>query len=99
MFKKIFILLLFLSFSFNVLANDFLSVSFWQSVTLKEVKEKITNGIDINAKNKDGMTALMYAAANNERPEIIATLITHGADIYIRNKHRFTSFDYIQENE
>ncbi len=42
----------------------------------------LTNaGIDVNAKSKDGQTALMYAARFNKNPQVVKALITAGADI------------------
>ena len=82
MLKKLLILLLFLSFSFNVFSNSFLSKSFWKNATLKEVKEKIASGVDINAYSQYySETALMYAAKHNKNSEFIKILITSGANI------------------
>ena len=35
----------------------------------------------MNAHDKDGKTALMHAALNNQNPEVITTLLKAGADI------------------
>ena len=37
-------------------------------------------GADIKAQNKNGVTALIYAAKYNQNPEVIMTLLKAGAD-------------------
>ena len=56
------------------------------------VKEIIAAGTDINAKNKDGETALMFAARYNENPEIAQILIDAGADVNAENRYGETGF-------
>ena len=76
MFKKICSAL-----GINVSANDFLIPSYWwKTASVKDVKDKIASGVDINARDKYGHTALMYAVKHNENPEIIKTLLDAGAD-------------------
>ncbi|EAX95817.1 ankyrin repeat protein, putative [Trichomonas vaginalis G3] len=53
----------------------------------------ISNGADINAKNKDGCTSLHYAARNNNK-ETAEILISNGADINAKNKDGCTSLHY-----
>ena len=48
---------------------------------LAMVKLFIAAKIDVNAKNNNGKTTLMYAAGNNENPEVIKALIDAGADV------------------
>ncbi|MGA2641059.1 MAG: ankyrin repeat domain-containing protein [Spirochaetia bacterium] len=51
-------------------------------------------GADVNARDKDGMTALMRAALGNQNPEVIATLLKAGAEIEARNKNGLTALMY-----
>lgn len=49
------------------------------------VDDLLNQGVDINAQNKGGQTALVIAARNGAT-EIVAKLLEHGADIGITNK-------------
>ena len=55
------------------LADDFLK----ESSTL--IRQLIRHGADVNAKDDDGNTPLMYAALNSNSPEIFTLLIEAGA--------------------
>ena len=100
MLKNLLILLLFLSFSFNVFSNSFLFKNFWKNATLKEVKEKIASGVDINAYSQYySETALMYAAKHNKNSKIVTTLIANGANIKLKDATGKTAFDYIKINK
>jgi ankyrin repeat protein len=56
-------------------------------------------GAEVNAKNKDGGTALMDAAKTNTNPEVITTLLKAGADAKANDLTGKTAFDYAQDNE
>ena len=60
---------------------------------LETVKLLIENGADIDAKDKDGYTVLMYAS-NNGNLEIIKYLVENGADINIKDKNGDTALNY-----
>ena len=47
----------------------------------------LSEGIDINMKNKAGFTALIYATAQDNK-EIVSLLIKKGADLNIQNHVR-----------
>lgn len=49
------------------------------------VSDLLNRGIDINAQNKSGQTALSIAAKNGITP-IVAKLLAYGADVNIKNK-------------
>jgi 6-phosphogluconolactonase (cycloisomerase 2 family)/uncharacterized caspase-like protein len=51
----------------------------------EDVRAAIHNGADINARNKDGWTALMWAARDNQNPEAIVVLLKSGADLSARD--------------
>ena len=48
--------------------------------TPKAVREDLSFGADVNAKDEDGWTALMYAA-HNPNPEVVSVLLEAGADV------------------
>ena len=58
----------------------------------------INAGADVNARDENGGTALMYAAMNNQNPGIIETLIKAGADGKLKSSEGKTAFDYAQDN-
>ena len=49
------------------------------------VQAAIANGADVNARDNDGVTALMYAAESNQNPDVVATLLKAGADILAKD--------------
>jgi len=52
---------------------------------IEKVEYLLKNGIDINATDDKGSTALMYAVANQADNRFILNLINHGADINLTN--------------
>ena len=48
--------------------------------TPNQVTEAIKAGADINARDKDGLTPLVYAVSNNQDPEIVTLLLSAGAN-------------------
>jgi 6-phosphogluconolactonase (cycloisomerase 2 family)/uncharacterized caspase-like protein len=53
--------------------------------TADEVRTALRSVADINARNKDGWTALMLASRDNQKPEVIALLLKAGADTSARD--------------
>jgi ankyrin repeat protein len=51
---------------------------------LKDVKTLLDKGIDVNAKDKNGMTPLIRAL-KNENKEMVELLIANGADVKVRD--------------
>ena len=49
--------------------------------SLKAVTILLKAGADIGARDKNGMTALMWAAANNQDPQVVAALLKLGASV------------------
>lgn len=47
----------------------------------EEIHERLSEGVDVNEKNHNGMTALMNAAMHNDNPEVIRVLIDAGAKV------------------
>ena len=56
-------------------------------------------GADIEARDNDGMTALMYAAANNRNPEVITSLLKAGADVNAQSRYGVTALMYAANNK
>ena len=74
--------------------NNLLNGDWWKTATLEKVKQEIEAGADVEARDKNGSTTLMYAAANNQNSEIIETLLKHGADVEARDNNGWTSLAY-----
>jgi ankyrin repeat protein len=52
-----------------------------------EIKSLLASGADINLKDNDGWTALMYAIRYQQNISIVETLINAGAKIKVKNKY------------
>ena len=57
-------------------------------------------GTIVQAGNRDdnGMTALMWAAADNQNPDVINRLLKAGADAKAKDNQGKSAFDYAQDN-
>ena len=60
----------------------------------RQIDDAIKNGANVNARDGNGRTPLMYAAWNNVNPEVITTLIEAGADVNVANKNGDTPLMY-----
>ena len=56
----------------------------------EEVRQLIQDGADVNAKDEDGWTPLMLAAAHNSNPEVLKVLIEAGADVNAKDTDGLT---------
>ena len=56
-------------------------------------------GADIEARNKDGITPLIWAARFNSNPEMIEVLLKAGANPKAKDKEGKTAADYAKDNE
>ncbi len=62
---------------------------------MPEILELIKNGADVNEMDKNGRTALIYAAKYNTNPDVVKVLIDNGADVNIVDEYRhFTPLMY-----
>jgi ankyrin repeat protein len=55
-------------------------------------------GADVNAREKNGLTALMFAARWGKYPEMITALIGGGANVNLRDEEGKLAIDYASEN-
>ena len=63
------------------------------------VEAALAKGVDINAKNKDGLTPLHYAAMKAKDGALLQLLIEKGADTSITTDFAETVYDLAAENE
>lgn len=63
------------------------------------LEKAIELGVDINQKNKDGLTPLHLAAMKATDDELLSILIKHGADKSILTDFEESAFDLASENE
>ena len=59
--------------------------------TAQEVCAALDAGANVNAKDKDGITALMVAAEVNSNPEVINVLLKAGADVNEKDEYGGTA--------
>ncbi len=64
----------------------------------KIIKAFLDNGADVNASDKKGMTALLYAARRHNNPEMIKLLLDSGADVNASNKDGWTPLMIVVRN-
>ena len=69
-----------------------------QEGNIKAVKEHLAAGTDVNAKNRDGVTPLHTAAANDYK-EIVELLIAKGADVNAKGYDGNTPLDLAIEDD
>ncbi len=60
----------------------------------QEVKNSVTEGADASVKDKNGLTALMWAAGNSDLP-ITLILLAAGADVNARSEMGRTALMYV----
>ncbi len=56
-------------------------------------------GADIEARDNDGRTALMWAAGHNPNSEVIMALLKAGANANAKDSKEKTAFDYAKANK
>ena len=59
--------------------------------TPQDVQAAISKGADVNAQGDAGLTALMFAAGNNQNPKVITTLLKAGAAVNAQNIYGATA--------
>ncbi len=71
--------------------NASLSTKYWLEATIDEVQNEIKKGVNLNAQNKNGLTVLMIAVANNPNPQVIKLLIKAGANPNVQDRKGVTA--------
>jgi len=79
--------------------TNFLDCDWWKSATSKDVAMEVVKGADVNTKDKEGRSVLVYAARFNQNPEIIRTLVKLGADVNAKNKDGWTVLMLVECSE
>ena len=69
------------------------------SGSAEAVKNAIASGKNANEKDKDGKTALMYAAETNRDEEVLRVLINAGANVSARNNKGTTALHFAAVNK
>ena len=59
--------------------------------TPQQVQEAIVTGADVNRRDQNGMTPLMWASTANTNPEVVSLLLAAGADLEAQDNYGFTS--------
>ena len=59
-----------------------------------DIELAVKNGANVNAKNEDGLTALMLAASLKHNPDVIAVLIENGSELEAKDEDGKTSLFY-----
>ena len=75
-----------------------LDEKFWREATPQKVQELISQGADINAKDKNGLTAAHYAAMHGDI-SILKILGENGANMNIANNKAETPAHIVAKNE
>jgi len=50
----------------------------------------------VNAQDDEGFTALMYAIAHKQPPDVITALLDAGSNVKIKNKFGNSALDYVK---
>lgn len=66
----------------------------WKKATVEKVKAAISDGTDVNGRDKNGMTPLMNAV-QNKNPAVAKLLIDAGADVNACDNDNGTSLMYV----
>ena len=90
------VFLILLSCQLALFSADIFTVA--GSGTVAQVQQAIKAGADVNARNDNGLTPLMYAAGFNTNDEVLERLIEAGADISAEDDYGLTIFGYAKEN-
>ncbi len=70
----------------------------WVNLSYEDAQNALSAGIDINTRDKYGRTPLMFAAGNNQNPDVITVLINVGADINARDENGSTPLMFAARN-
>lgn len=79
-----------------LLQRDFLRLC--KFGTPEEIQQAVDEGVNVNAKNKSGSSALMFAAGSNSA-EVVSLLLDAGADVNHVNSSGHRAIDFARANE
>ena len=74
-------------------ATGKLRVLDWNKVSLKELRELLDKGAEVNVSDEYSRTPLMYASEKG-REDLLSVLLDHGAKINAKDKFGYTSMTY-----
>ena len=74
----------------NKINVNFLDADWWKTATVEDVKAEIAKDADVNARDVEGTTPLMFAACHSNL-EVTKLLIEHNADINAQDDHNQTA--------
>ena len=67
--------------------------------TPEAIEALLKAGENIEARDKDGRTPLIWAARHNNNPEVIEALLKAGANARAKDKEGKTAVDYAKDNK
>ena len=86
------VFLILLSCQLALFSADIFTVA--GSGTVAQVLQAIKAGVDVNLRDGEGSTPLMYAAGYNTNPDVLSVLIKAGADVNARAENGKTPLMY-----
>ena len=101
MFHKLFCIFLFGCFLFKyAIADEFkiLTVKFWETATLTEVKNAVDSGANIRNIVWNKKPILFIALEYNPNPEVIFFLIDQGLDAFTKDGDGYDGLYYLNKN-
>lgn len=70
--------------------NKLLDYQFMETATLEDVKKAIKGGAKVKAEDRDGKTALFYAAKYGHYPDVVKFLVKKGVKVNAKTKGPYT---------
>lgn len=74
-------------------------IAAWYNPNPEVCEVLVQAGAKLNARDKDGWTPLIFAAAFSQSPAILEALLSAGADPKARDLDGKTALDHAKENE
>ncbi|AKL97569.1 ankyrin repeat domain-containing protein [Endomicrobium proavitum] len=75
-----------------------IALDYYTAAPAKIIKALIESGANVNVKDADGKTALIYAAKNTDDERVKIIIDTNKVDLYAKDKAGKTAFDYAKIN-
>jgi ankyrin repeat protein len=90
------LILLFSIFPIELIADPLVDAV--RSGSIEKAKKLIEDGYDVNSKDREGFTALMFSAEMGNL-ELVKYLVTHGADVNATNKYMANALHKVLDAE